>query len=151
MAEVEDIGPVRQAVSVARPPREAFEIFTSGMARWWPLAKHSVSQARAASCAIEPRVGGEVFEVRDDGERYSWGRVLAWEPPHRLVVTWHPGQPADSAQEVEVRFVPEGRGTRVELEHRGWAKLGARARAARESYAGGWAVVLGTDYAKACD
>lgn len=136
--------PVRVAVSVARPLAVAFEVFTAGIARWWPLPSHSIGQARAVSCGIEPRVGGEVYEVRDDGERFPWGRVLAWDPPHRLVMSWHPGHPAEAAQEVEVRFTAEAGGTRVELEHRGWERLGTEAAAVRASYDGGWRGVLGT-------
>jgi uncharacterized protein YndB with AHSA1/START domain len=150
MAEIEDIGPLRKSVSVRRSPAEAFEIFTAGISGWWPLAKYSISQSRAMSCAIEPRVGGDVYEVRDDGERCLWGQVRAWEPPRRFVITWHPTGTPDTAQEVEVRFLSEGSGTRVELEHRGWAKLGERARAVRESYEGGWAVLLGKHYLEAC-
>ncbi|HEY7510564.1 MAG TPA: SRPBCC family protein [Vicinamibacteria bacterium] len=142
---------LRASVTVARPPAEAFEVFTAGIARWWPLRSHSIGEARAAFCAIEPRVGGEVYEVRDDGQRFSWGRVLVWEPPHRLVMSWHPGRPLAVAQEVEVRFTPEGGGTRVDLEHRGWEKLGEEAADARASYEGGWRTVLGTHFAGAFD
>lgn len=142
--------PLRKSVTVARRPAEAFQVFTAGIARWWPLPRYSVSLERARSCGIEPFVGGELFEVRDDGRRCAWGRVLVWDPPRRLAVTWHPGREADTAQEVEVRFVAEGdAATRVELEHRGWAKLGARAAEARERYTDGWDAVLGR-FAGAC-
>jgi uncharacterized protein YndB with AHSA1/START domain len=141
--------PVRKSVTVARPAAEAFEIFSAGISSWWPLDTYSISQARAKSCAIEPRVGGEVYEVRDDGERFAWGRVLAWEPPRRFVMTWHPGHDPTTAQELEVRFVPEGGKTRVELEHRGWQKLGAQASEMREAYDGGWEAVLGKHYVEA--
>jgi uncharacterized protein YndB with AHSA1/START domain len=141
--------PLRKSVTVARPPAEAFEIFTARMARWWPLAPYSMSQERAASCAIEPRPGGEVYEVRDDGVRCTWGRVLSWEPPRRFVLSWHPGREPETAQEVEVRFVAVPTGTRVELEHRGWQALGEAAAATRERYAGGWEHV-GEAFVNAC-
>ena len=142
--------PVFVSVSVERTPLEAFLVFTAGLPRWWPLRQHSVSRVRALSCVIEPRAGGAVYEVRDDGERFPWGRVREWEPPARLVLSWHPGHPAHAAQEVEVRFGAAGGGTRVELEHRGWARLGARAAEARRSYDQGWRKVLGTHFAAAC-
>ena len=142
--------PLRKSVSVARPPAEAFRIFTERIASWWPLQAYSISEARATSCAIEPRLGGMVYEVRDDGERFEWGRVLAWEPPHRLLMSWRPGHDAESAQELELRFSAEGRGTRVELEHRGWQKLGPRAAEARGAYEGGWETVLGRHFVEAC-
>ena len=141
--------PLRKAVSVGQPPAEAFRIFTEEIARWWPLAAFSVSEARAASCRIEPRVGGEVYEVRDDGERFAWGRVLSWDPPRRFAMTWHPGADPETAQEVELRFEPEGSGTRVELEHRGWQQAGALARELREIYDGGWESVLRKSYLEA--
>lgn len=141
--------PVRKSVTVARPQQQAFETFTAGIGRWWPLRTHSIGEERACSCTIEPRVGGDVYEVDDQGARSPWGRVLAWEPPRRFVMTWHPGRAPDTAQEVEVRFVPDGTGTRVELEHRGWQTLGDRARATRDGYESGWLAVLDR-YVAAC-
>jgi uncharacterized protein YndB with AHSA1/START domain len=142
--------PVRKAVTVSRPPAEAFEIFTAGFGRWWPLQRFSIGQEHAVSCAIEPRVGGEIYEVRDDGVRFPWGRVLVWEPPQRFVMTWHPGREPEVAQEVEVRFVAAGSGARVELEHRNWLRVGPDARKLRDEYAGGWESVLGKHFVDAC-
>jgi len=134
--------PLRKSVRVARPVAEAFALFTQHMGTWWPLASHSICAERAAGCGIEPRVGGMVYEERDDGERFEWGRVLAWEPPHRVVVTWYPGREPDTSQEVEFRFVPDAGGTRLELEHRGWSQFGPGAREARQGYSSGWDFVL---------
>lgn len=144
--------PLRKAVEVSRPPAEAFAIFTERIAAWWPLAKgYSVYGADAATCRIEPRVGGAVSEHAKDGRTSVWGTVLAWEPPHRFVMTWHPGREPDTAQEVEVRFVGiRGVGTRVELEHRGWESLGTKAAETRAQYDGGWAVVFDIHFKEAC-
>lgn len=142
--------PLRKSVTVGRPVAVAFEVFTAGMARWWPLARYSISQARATSCGIDPFVGGEAYEVRDDGVRCTWGKVLAWDPPHRLVLSWHPGREPDLAQELEVRFSEAADATRVDLEHRGWQKLGEAAAASRESYSGGWEYVLKVAFVEAC-
>jgi uncharacterized protein YndB with AHSA1/START domain len=154
MGNVENITPylepIRKVVTVRRTPSEAFEIFTARLATWWPLARYSIHEQDAVSCGIEPRVGGEVYEVAKDGTRARWGVVLAWEPPTRLVLSWHPGRSPETAQEVEVRFVAVPEGTRVELEHRDWAKLGDRARQARANYEGGWAEVLDRRYVEAC-
>ena len=90
----------------------------------------------------EPRVGGRLYETRDDGEEADWGRVVAWAPPSRLVFTWHPGRDASSEQEVEVRFSAVSGGTRVELEHRDWHKLGDAAGETRSGYDAGWDPVL---------
>jgi len=143
--------PVRKSVRVARPPAEAFAVFTGGLGRWWPLGTYSIGQERAVACVMEGRAGGAIYETNDAGERSDWGRVVTWEPPRRFVMTWHPGQPPEVAQEVEVRFSPDGAGTLVELEHRGWQKLGARAAEAREGYDGGWVDVLGVHFARACE
>jgi uncharacterized protein YndB with AHSA1/START domain len=142
--------PLLKTVRVARPPAEAFAVFTAGFGRWWPLATHSIGQEHAVNCVIEPAVGGGVYETSDRGERFEWGRVLVWEPPRRFVMSWHPGQPPEEAQEVEVRFLPDGAGTRVELEHRDWQKLGARAKETRASYDAGWQGVLGEHFKEAC-
>jgi uncharacterized protein YndB with AHSA1/START domain len=142
--------PLRRSAIVARPPAEAFAIFTERFGEWWPRDRFSIHQVDALSCGLEPRPGGEIFECARDGSRHVWGTILTWDPPRRLVASWHPGQPVESAQELEVRFVAVPEGTRVELEHRGWQKLGADAAETRTSYEGGWAVVLGRCYVEAC-
>ena len=142
--------PVRKTITVKCAPTRAFAVFTEGMSTWWPLATHSLSTTRAAGCGIEPRAGGNVYEVRDDGERISWGWVVAWEPPTRLVLKWHPGHDRSEAQEVELRFTSIDGGTRVDLEHRGWEALGAAAAGARDSYENGWEGVFVDLFARAC-
>jgi len=74
---------------------------------------------------LEPREGGRWYEQGVDGSQCDWGRVLAWEPPHRLVVTWQINgewqydPDPEHASEIEVRFTADGAGqTTVELEHR---------------------------------
>jgi uncharacterized protein YndB with AHSA1/START domain len=135
--------PLRKSIVVDCDPAHAFDTFTARMSAWWPLAAgYSMFGARAVSCGIEPRAGGEVYELRDDGERCVWGKVLEWAPPERLVLSWHPGLPSGEAQEVEIRFTGVPAGTRVDLEHRHWHQLGDRAPGVRESYDSGWASVL---------
>jgi uncharacterized protein YndB with AHSA1/START domain len=154
MTDVRDLtaslAPIVKTIEVRRTPAEAFEIFTAGLARWWPVDRFSIHQAATATCAVEPRVGGRIFETAKNGEESTWGTVLAWEPPARLLMTWHPGQPVESAQEVELRFEPVPEGTRVTLEHRGWAKAGARGEEMRRNYDGGWATVFEVCYREAC-
>lgn len=142
--------PVRKSITVGCSPERAFSLFTDGFTRWWPLATHSLSQARAIGCGIDPAVGGEVYEIRDDGERIAWGWVLEWEPPRRFVMAWHPGATPEQAQEVELRFTGVVEGTRVELEHRKWEKLGESASVAREGYNAGWETVFVQLFARAC-
>lgn len=106
------------------------------------LATHSLGQQDAETCAIEGRVGGRVYERLRNGAERSWGTVLVWEPPRRIVLTWHPGRDERMQQEVEVRFSLDGAGTVVQLEHRGWEALGEDALEVRAQYEGGWEIVL---------
>ena len=137
-----DITPVRCSVRVRTPPVDAFRIFTDGIDSWWPLATHSICGQRSRQCVFETRAGGTIHEIADDGTVHLWGTVTAWQPPERVVFSWHPGRDASTSQEVELRFVADGTGTRVELEHRRWDRFGDDAATARERYEQGWPPVL---------
>jgi uncharacterized protein YndB with AHSA1/START domain len=138
---------LRKTITVKRPPDRVFALFTDEIASWWPVETHSVSLAADAVVALEPRVGGRIYERTPDGAVHRWGTVTTWEPGRRIVFSWHPGRDETSAQEVELRFLPDAGGTRVELEHRGWERLGDEAAAMRESYRTGWELVLGECFA----
>ena len=128
------IDAIRKTVLVDFAPAEAFELFTTRIASWWPVGTHSYGGDDVTDVVLEPRAGGRLYEVTAAGEQ-DWGSVLAWEPPHRVLLEWQIGEARGS--EVEVRFLPEGPGTRVELEHRGFGAADSRDR-----YASGWDVVL---------
>lgn len=118
------VEPVRRTVTVGISVERAFELFTGGFARWWPLDSHHIGEQPAETAVVEPRAGGRWFERAADGTECDWGRVLAWEPPHRLVLSWHLNADwaydpdVSRASEIEVSFVQDGDATRVELEHR---------------------------------
>jgi uncharacterized protein YndB with AHSA1/START domain len=133
---------IRKSVTVDVSLETAFRVFTEEIGSWWPLATKSVGQEDAVALVIEPQVGGRVYEQVRNGEEHEWGVVLAWEPPNRLVFTWHPGRGAETGQEVEVTFAASGDGTLVELEHRGWERLVATADEIPEHYESGWDEVL---------
>jgi len=126
--------PVRKSLFVRCRPARAFEVFTAGMGGWW-LKTHSLTKSGQAGVTIEPRAGGRWYETGRDGETCDWGRVEAWEPPHRVLLIWtlnadfttDPPVPT----EVEVTFAAEGEGTRVTLEHRGLEAHGARGEETR--------------------
>jgi uncharacterized protein YndB with AHSA1/START domain len=140
---IEPIQPVVVAIDVRRGVQEAFRVFTEEIAGWWPVAAHSVEPDRVAAVVLEGRPGGRVYERWQDGGQADWGRVVAWEPPNRLVLSWSPDPERPAATEVEVRFTAVEPGhTRVELEHRGWERLGDQAAQVRSSYEGGWPGVL---------
>ena len=136
------IEPVVKSVWVPAESGAAFARFTDELNSWWPRSVHSVGQERCAEVRFDGVVGGRLFEIDDDGQEHEWGRVKTWEPGARLVVSWHPGRPAEQAQEVEVTFTAEGGGTRVVLTHRGWEAIGADAPRVRDGYDNGWSGVL---------
>jgi len=136
------IEPVRKQLKVGLPREQAFELFTAGIARWWPLATHSVGEEHADTCFFEGRVGGRIVEVLKDGSQAEWGRVLVWEPHQRVSFHWYPGREPETSQEVTVTFTEIPRGSLVELIHAGWETLGAEARAKRDEYDTGWDFVL---------
>jgi uncharacterized protein YndB with AHSA1/START domain len=141
---------LEKTVTVSRPPEVAFRVFTEAMAGWWPAATHSVGGPAVETVVFEPGVGGRIFERLGDGTEHAWGEVTEWVPPERLAFTWYPGRGPESGQLVQVRFLPEGDGTRVELVQRGWETLGDEAGATFASYDGesGWSRVL-ADFAAA--
>ena len=141
-ARAKSVDPLVKNVVVPLAIPESFELFTSKMASWWPLATHSVAKERAATCRLESGVGGRIYEVDDGGREHLWGTVKVWEPPERVVFTWHPGREAGTAQEVEVRFSSAPEGTAVELEHRNWETLRDEAEEIRSNYDAGWDITL---------
>jgi len=141
---------IKKSVTVAVPVDEAFRVFTEEMETWWPLRTHAVDTENSDTVVMEGREGGRLFERGTGGEEHVWGIVQSWEPPQRVGYTWHPGRGEDTAQEVEVTFTPEGDGTRVEVRHWGWEKLGDRLDETIASYNEGWDLVLGR-YAEAAN
>jgi uncharacterized protein YndB with AHSA1/START domain len=127
---------VRTSTIVEAPIDRAFSIFTEGMSTWWP-PEHHLLEAELAEMVFEPRVGGRIYDRGVDGSECCWARVLAYEPPARVVFSWditpqwQIETDPDKASEVEVRFTAEGPSrTRVELEHRnldrhgdGWERM----------------------------
>ncbi len=115
---------VTKSVTVGAGREHAFTVFTERFSSWWPTSHH-IGAADLADAFIEPREGGRWYERGVDGSECEWGRVLAWDPPERVVLSWHlqgdwsyDPDPA-RASEIEVRFVAEAPDrTRVELEHR---------------------------------
>jgi hypothetical protein len=138
------IEPVHKQRRVALEPSRAFDLFTRSMASWWPLGTHSIAEERAADIRFEGRVGGRVVEITNDGSEHEWADVIAWDPPHRFVLAWHPNPEPTAATIVDVRVtaLPDG-GTQLDLEHRAWEELGDEAGpAARAGYLTGWDGVL---------
>ena len=81
------IAPVRKSVRVKAPIAHAFDVFTSGLTRWWPL-DHGVGKKPIQKVLMEPRLGGRWLEIAEDGTRTFVATIILWEPPHRLVMVW---------------------------------------------------------------
>ena len=133
---------VRKSVFVRCSPEHAFHVYTEKMSDWYPLEGHSLFDDPDGTVVWERRVGGRVYERSTSGEEGVWGTIVAWNPPHALSMTWHPGRGEETAQELTVRFSGEECGTRVEIVHTGWERLGADARARMAGYETGWGSVL---------
>lgn len=115
---------VRKEIIVEAPVEVAFTVFTERFGDFKP-PEHNLLGAPVVDTFFEPRVGGHIYDRAEDGSECRWARVLAYDPPDRVVFSWDIGPTwqletnPDNASEVEVRFVAEGPDrTRVELEHR---------------------------------
>ncbi len=149
MSSAATVPAIRGAISLDVPAERAFSVFTGSLGTWWPREYH-IGQAEMADVILEPREGGRWYERGTDGSECDWGRVLAWEPPRRLVVTWqingqwqYDPDPAH-ASEIEVRFTADGpERTTVELEHRLLERLaGGQAIHDAIHSGGGWSALL---------
>lgn len=141
-----NVPPVVKSVTVRCSPATAFRRFTQDLAAWWPLTSHHVADD-PQSCGFEGRVGGRVFERNGAGVETVWGVVELWDPPRRLAFTWQVRLTAEQTQRIDVTFTPAPGGTRVELVHSGWEKLGDAAAARRDGYDKGWGRVFEQCYA----
>ncbi|MGZ8475428.1 MAG: SRPBCC family protein [Candidatus Limnocylindria bacterium] len=136
------IEPIRLAFDVACPPAEAWTAWTERIGQWWP-ADHTVSAEPELEVTLESGVGGRIYERTAGGDEHDWGEVTVWEPPTRLAYLWHLKRDRADATEVEIRFTGLGAdSTRVEIEHRGWERLGADGVSWRDRNFGGWSTLL---------
>ena len=142
MSEALIIEAVRKTVTVDCVVEEAFRVFTTDAKSWWPVDSHSIHGSDVREIVFEGSEGGEVYEISASGKRGHWATVLSWEPPNRLVLAWNILDRDPVATELEVRFVPEGGATRVELEHRGWEGVAEDPSSKRNEYDAGWKKVL---------
>ena len=132
------IEPIELAFDVQASADHAFAVWTQDLGRWWPV-DHTATGEDGLIITLEPRVGGRIFERTRDGRESDWGEIVVWEPPRRFVYRWFLRRTSAEATEVEIRFVPTaGDATRVEIEHRGWERLGSEGPSWRDRNRGGW-------------
>ncbi len=142
---------VRQQIVVEAPIERAFRVFTADFGSFKPR-EHNLLDVEIAETVFEPRVGGHLYDRGVDGSECRWARVLAYEPPHRVVFSWDISPrwrvetDLEKTSEVEVRFAAEGPDrTRIELEHRGLERHGDGWESVRDGVAspGGWPLYMG--------
>lgn len=137
---------VRESIVVDAPIDRAFKVFTEDIGSWWP-ADHHILPGELAEMVFEPREGGHIYDRATDGTECRWARVLAYDPPNRVVFSWDvapswqlESNPAKTS-EIEVKFNPQGDSrTRVELEHRNLERHGDGWENMRDAVGspGGW-------------
>jgi uncharacterized protein YndB with AHSA1/START domain len=141
---------VQTSIVVEAPIERAFRVFTEDFGRFKP-PEHNLLGAEIAETVFEPREGGHLYDRGVDGSECRWARVLAYEPPDRLVISWDIDPQwrietdPERTSEVEVRFISETpQRTRVELEHRNLDRHGDGWEGVREGVAGdgGWPLYL---------
>jgi uncharacterized protein YndB with AHSA1/START domain len=136
------IEPLRFSFVVDCPVDHAFRVWTARTSGWWPTS-HTVTSEAGLQVVFEPSVGGRIFERTPGGVEVDWGEITAWEPPRRLAYRWHIRSDRADATDVEIKFVDQGDATtRVDIEHRGWERLGGRGPGWRDVNRGGWDGVL---------
>jgi uncharacterized protein YndB with AHSA1/START domain len=138
------------SIVVDAPLERAFQVFTKDFGKFKP-AEHNMLGTEIAETVFEPRVGGRLYDRGVDGSECHWARVLAYEPPHRVLMSWdispHWQIETDQARtsEWEVRFVAETpQRTRVEIEHRHLDRHGEGWEGVRDGVGGdqGWPLYL---------
>lgn len=144
------VAPVRQSIVVEAPIERAFKVFTEDFGSFKP-PEHNLLAVPIAETVFEPRVGGYLYDRGADGSECRWARVLAYEPPNRVLLSWDISPrwqietDPDKASEWEVRFTAESANrTRVDLEHRNLERHGEGWESVRDGVAGdrGWPLYI---------
>jgi uncharacterized protein YndB with AHSA1/START domain len=134
--------PLTLSFDVACSVEHAFEVWTAEIGSWWP-PDHTVTGRDDLVVVLQGGVGGRIYERTPDGVEHDWGEVTVWEPPTQVAYLWHLRRDRADATEVEIRFLAQGDGaTRVQIEHRGWERLGELGAERRQQNLAGWQTLL---------
>jgi uncharacterized protein YndB with AHSA1/START domain len=134
--------PIRRSVQVSWTPAAAFHRFTAEFASWWPKHACSIGGNRVERLVFECRVGGRIYEEHRDGTRFLSGTVTALDPPTHVAFDWFSTREPADAQHVDIRFQPDGSGTRVELVSSGWEDQSRNIGGSYRGYEMAWRAVL---------
>lgn len=140
VVETLPIPPVIKTITVQCTPATAFRVFTADIGRWYPLDLFSIRPA--TDCRFEPYAGGRLYEIGADGQETLWGRVLAWDPPRALVLSWQARVSEAEAQRIDITFRAVAEGTEVRLVHAGWERVKVDGAEWRDRYDGGWVEIF---------
>ncbi len=110
---------VRNTITVNAPVAHVFAVFTERQDTWWPRPHH-IGTCQRFTAVLEPRVGGRWYERGDDGSECDWGRVLVWEPPHRVEAAATSAQPSSDIPACSARRRRVGC---ARSRHRMWAEV----------------------------
>ncbi|HKH41502.1 MAG TPA: SRPBCC family protein [Solirubrobacterales bacterium] len=141
---------VKTSIVVEAPIDRAFQVFTEEFGSFKPR-EHNMLDGDIAETIFEPRVGGHLYDRGVDGSECRWARILAYEPPERVLFSWDISPQwqietdLEKTSEIEVRFISEtAERTRVELEHRNLERHGEGWEGTREGVGGdeGWPLYL---------
>lgn len=142
------IAPVRKVVEIQAPIAHVFKVFTNGIDRWWPR-QHHIGASPLKQAIIEPHEGGRWYSICEDDSECDIGRVVAWDPPNRVLLTWQITADwkfdPNFVTDVEVTFTPtSAKSTSVVMEHRNLERYGAAAEQLRNSIDSpeGWGFII---------
>ncbi|HZF31573.1 MAG TPA: SRPBCC family protein [Gammaproteobacteria bacterium] len=138
-----EIEPVRKSIRVRAPLALSFDVFTNGLARWWP-PDHGIAKKPVDKMVLETRLGGRWIEISQDGTRTPVATITRWEPPNRFTMIWQVSAqwlPDEAMRsEVDIRFTADGPDTTVvELLHHNFETMGPEAGTKmRDAVGRGW-------------
>ncbi len=145
--------PIEKTLNVPLRPKQAFDLFTKNLHKWWPLESHSLSAGDGElpkSVDVETREGGYITETKHDGKTGRWATITKWDEGRALGVSWYVGRSEEEATDLEVIFISTDTGTRIELTHSGFDRLGDAATAMAGNYQTGWDFVLVESFGRYC-
>jgi|SRR5215208_4609934 len=147
------LAPILKTIEVPCSQQQAFDVFVKEMESWWPLGKFTQSAMLgrpAKGIRVDPRHGGEIVEIGEDGTEVRWGTIAVYEPYDFVSMHFHVPHPSEtevSRSLIEVRFVVlDAQRTRVDLTQSNWEAFGKMAAMMYGGYAKAWDTIFEQSY-----